>query len=114
MQLIHLPYFIKHPEKNSAKMQLLSKLRAVNTLQAIRDIMGDRLGIPQDQQEAEGLCEMPSYMGIRTELIAVGEKLPSNEEIKEYVASHRHKVEVSIGSQVLLTLHGAAVNANEG
>lgn len=83
----------------------LSELRAVNTLQAIRDIMGDRLGIPQDQQEAEGLGETPSYSGILAELRALGQELPPNEDLVDYEALHWRKVEVSIGGQVLLTLH---------
>jgi hypothetical protein len=84
----------------------LSRLRAVNTLQAIRDIMGNRLGIPQGQQEAEGLGETPSYLGILAELRALGQELPSHEDLVVYEAPHWRKVEVSIGGQVLLALHG--------
>jgi outer membrane protein OmpA-like peptidoglycan-associated protein len=83
----------------------LSRLRAVNTLQAIRDIMGNRLGIPQGQQEAEGLGETASYSGIIAEQRAAGQEIPSNENIGEYVAPHWRKAEVSIGGQVLLTLY---------
>ena len=90
------------PQRNDE----LSRLRAVNTLQAIRDIMDDRLGIPQDQQEAEGLGETPSYSGIIAELRAEGQEPPSDEDLEDYIAPHWRKVEVSIGGQVLLTLHG--------
>lgn len=68
----------------------LSNLRARNTLQAIRDIMGGDLGVPPERQAYEGLGEAPAR--------AAG--VPDGEESDAW-----RKVEVSFNGTVVLTLH---------
>lgn len=67
----------------------LSTLRAQNTLQAIRDIMGDGLAIPPDRQTHRGLGEAPAR--------AAG--VPDATEVAEW-----RKVTVAFSGTVVLTL----------
>jgi outer membrane protein OmpA-like peptidoglycan-associated protein len=68
----------------------LSRLRAQNTLQAIRDVMGSDLAVPQDRQTSSGLGEAPAR--------AAG--VPDRTESEPW-----RKVEVSFDGTVVLTLH---------
>ena len=78
------------PAGPDAHNMTLSALRARNTLQAIRDIMGADLAIPPVAQTAEGLGEGPAR--------AAG--IPDGQESDAW-----RKVEVSFDGTVVLTLH---------
>lgn len=78
------------PAGEAEHNRTLSNLRARNTLQAIRDIMGSDLHIPPERQSYQGLGEAPA----RAAGVADGQE-----------SDAWRKVEVAFNGTVVLTLH---------